>query len=301
MITLTELSRMRFKNIHFILNPMAGSEEPVLSYINKVLCGTRINWEISVTKKNRSAFDIAGSVSPETDLVAVYGGDGSVSDTARALYGKNIPMAIIPGGTANVMAKELKVPLDTLEAITLLANGRNKVVKIDMGMANTTPLMLRINLGIMADMIVQADSDLKRKLGQLAYGISGFSSLVNAEPVNLRMVIDGERIIEPAVALTVTNAASLGISSFSLLPGISLDDGLLDVILMPDNDVLSVLRIAGSTLVQSDSEMLKHWKCKTIDIRADAYFSFICDDTVKRAKRLRIKVIPKSLHIVVPA
>ncbi len=279
---------------------MAGSEEPVLSYINKVLCGTQINWEISVTKKNRSAFDIAGSVSPETDLVAVYGGDGSVSDTARALYGKNIPMAIIPGGTANVMAKELKVPLDTLEAITLLANGRNKVVKIDMGMANTTPFMLRINLGIMADMIVQADPDLKRKLGQLAYGVSGFSSLVNAEPVNLRMVIDGEKISEPAVALTVTNAASLGISSFSLLPGISLDDGLLDVILMPDNDVLSVLRIAGSTLVQSDSEMLKHWKCKTIDIRADAYFSFICDDTVKRAKRLRIKVIPKSLHIVVP-
>jgi YegS/Rv2252/BmrU family lipid kinase len=291
---------MKFKNIHFILNPMAGSEEPVLSYINKVLCGTQINWEISVTKKNRSAFDIAGSVSPETDLVAVYGGDGSVSDTARALYGKNIPMAIIPGGTANVMAKELKVPLDTLEAITLLANGRNKVVKIDMGMANTTPFMLRINLGIMADMIVQADPDLKRKLGQLAYGVSGFSSLVNAEPVNLRMVIDGEKISEPAVALTVTNAASLGISSFSLLPGISLDDGLLDVILMPDNDVLSVLRIAGSTLVQSDSEMLKHWKCKTIDIRADAYFSFICDDTVKRAKRLRIKVIPKSLHIVVP-
>ncbi|MEO6630239.1 MAG: acylglycerol kinase family protein, partial [Mucilaginibacter sp.] len=126
---------MKFKHIHFIINPASGKEEPVLSYINRLFTGSRVNWDISVTKKDKGAGEIARSLIGKTDLIAVYGGDGCVTAVAAALHGKLLPMAIIPGGTANVMAKELGIPTDTVEALALLKKG-HRIRTIDMGLVN---------------------------------------------------------------------------------------------------------------------------------------------------------------------
>src|SRR5690348_15921530 len=111
---------MQFNNIHIIVNPAAGREEPILSYLNTGLIISGIRWDVTVTTPYNEAYDIAMRLVGKTDLIVVYGGDGSVSDVARALYGKQTPMAIIPGGTANVMSKELGIPQDAIEAIDLL-------------------------------------------------------------------------------------------------------------------------------------------------------------------------------------
>jgi diacylglycerol kinase (ATP) len=292
---------MKFKHIHFILNPAAGSEEPILSHINQVFCQSGIKWDITVTRKNENISKTAKALIGKTDLVAVYGGDGSVADVAYGLYGSDTPMGIIPGGTANVMAKELKIPLETLAALEVFKSGAAKVIKIDMGMVNKYPFILRINLGLMADMILKADRKLKDNLGQLAYGVSALTSLIKAEQVKYKLMIDGKRIDESGVSLTVTNSGSIGIGSFELLPGISITDGLLDVILLNDASLLSVLKVAGTTLFKNDSSVLKHWKCREVVISMDTAVSYICDDTERKAKRLRIKVLPNALKVVIPA
>ncbi|MDB5141026.1 MAG: YegS/Rv2252/BmrU family lipid kinase [Mucilaginibacter sp.] len=292
---------MKFKSIHFILNPAAGSKEPILSHINKVFGESGIKWDISLTKKGGDATKITKSLKGKTDLIAVYGGDGSLTEVAAALYGSDMPMGIVPGGTANVMAKELGIPLDTLEALELLKSGRKKIVKMDMGLLNDHPFMLRVNLGIMAEMIIDADRKLKDSLGQIAYGITAIQSLVKAEPINYHLLIDGKKVNEKGVALTVTNSGSLGIKGFDLLPGISVTDGFLDVILLTDSDIMSVLKVAGSTLLQNDSEVLKHWKCKEVVIRLEKAEPYICDDWESKAKKLHIKIVPGTLNVVVPS
>jgi diacylglycerol kinase (ATP) len=293
--------QMKFKNIHFILNPAAGSGEPILSHINKVFCESGINWDISITQKDGDAAKIAKSLIGKTDLIAVYGGDGSLTEVAGALYGSKMPMGIIPGGTANVIAKELGIPITTLAALELLKSDSLKIVKVDMGLVNKQPFMIRINLGIMAEMIIQADRKLKDSLGQIAYGVTAIQSLINTEPVNYNILIDGKKFNEKAVALTVTNFGGLGIKSFDLLPGISINDGLLDVILLNDSGFMSVLKVAGSTLLQNDSDVLKHWKCREIIITMDKIVPYICDDLEKTAEKLHIKVVPRAMKIVVPS
>ncbi|MDF2430533.1 MAG: diacylglycerol kinase [Mucilaginibacter sp.] len=292
---------MKFKSIHFILNPAAGSKEPILSHINTVFCDSGIQWDISLTKKDGDATKIAKLLKGKTDLIAVYGGDGSLTEVAAALYGSKMPMGIIPGGTANVMAKELGIPLATLEALGLLKNGRNKIVKMDMGLLNGHPFMIRVNLGIMAEMVIDADRKLKDSLGQAAYGITAIQSLVKADSVNYNLLIDGQKVNEKGVALTVTNSGSLGIKNFDLLPGITVTDGLLDVILLNDSDIMSVLKVAGNTLLQNDSEVLKHWKCKEVVISMDKAEPYICDDWESKAKILHIKVVPAALNVVAPS
>jgi diacylglycerol kinase (ATP) len=290
---------MKFKHIHFIINPASGKEEPILTYINQVFDGSAIKWDVSVTQRHKNPGDIAKKLIGKTDLIVVYGGDGSVTDTARALHGTNTPMAIIPGGTANVMAKQLQIPLDTISALELIKS-HHKLKAVDMGLVNGHPFLLRVNLGIMADMILQADRGLKDTIGQLAYGYTTIKTLVNASPVKYRLKIDGEQIEETAVSLTITNSGNIGIAGLNMLPGISITDGLLDVILMGDNDLTSVLKIAGNTLLQNPTEALKHWRCKNIVIQTDAEQAFIRDDCEQKAKKLTIKVVPAAINILVP-
>jgi len=291
---------MKFKNVHVIINPAAGKDEPILSWLNKALCDADINLQVHVADKKNEVFSIASGLANKNHLVAIYGGDGSISDTARALYGKRATMAIIPGGTANVMSKELGIPQETEEAIALLTNKSSRVIPIDMGLVNDTPFLLRVNLGIMAEMVSEADPKMKNTFGQLAYGLSAIGSINNCSPVPYRMMIDGKEINETGVSLTVTNAGNIGIGDFSMLPDIKISDGLLDVILLDQADLLSLLRVAGSTLFQTGSDVLKRWKCKEISISAEKSLKYICDDVEKEAASLAIKVMPGALKIMVP-
>jgi len=290
---------MKFKHIHFIINPASGKEEPILAYINRAFDRSNTKWDVSVTQRDKGPADIAKKLIGKTDLVVVYGGDGCVTDTAAALHLSNTPMAIIPGGTANVMAKELAIPLDTIAALELLKS-KHRLKAIDMGLVNGHPFLLRINLGIMADMILQAGRELKDNIGQLAYGVTAIKTIVNAAPVKYKLKIDGTMIEETAVSLTVTNSGNIGIAGLDMLPGISITDGLLDVILMKDNNLSSVLKVAGSTLLQNTTEALKHWTCKNIVVYMDAKQAFIRDDCEQKAKKLTIHVLPAAINILVP-
>lgn len=296
---------MKFKKIHIIINPASGQDEPILSYLNKAFHDTDIEWEVSITKQDNDAARFAQQWLNKVDVIAIYGGDGSIAEVAQVMQGQDTPLAIIPGGTANVMAKELGIPISTEDAIALLKNGDTEIIEMDMAMANDDLFMIRVNLGIMADMVVEASRELKNKVGQLAYGITAIQTMVKADAMLYTMKIDGEMITEEGVALTVTNCGNIGVGDFSFLPEININDGWLDVILLNKADLMSVLRVAGATLMKTESEVLKHWKCKEIEIEIEIEMNapqkYILDDCEKEATSLHIKIIPRALKVVVPA
>jgi YegS/Rv2252/BmrU family lipid kinase len=291
---------MKFKNIHIIINPESGHYEPIVAYLNDAFHGSNIEWDISIIKGYNDAKYFAQKWSGKVDVIAVYGGDGSISEVAKVLMGSDTPLAILPGGTANVISKELGIPQNTIEAIELLKSFNTECIRMDMASANDCLFMIRVNLGIMADMVLDASTELKNKVGQLAYGIAGIQSVVKTEPVKYNMKIDGLKILEEGVALTVTNCGNIGIGDYSFLPDISISDGFLDVILLNHADLISLLKIAGTTFMKTESEVLKHWKCKEMEISFDTAQKFILDDCAMEAKYLHIKVIPSALKVIVP-
>lgn len=291
---------MKFRHIHFIINPASSKEEPVLSLIYQAFKDAGIRWEVSVTQPDADAGKVASKLVGKTELVAVYGGDGCVTAVASALHGTNTPMAVLPAGTANVMAKELGIPLDTADALAILQKGNHQIRAVDMGTVNGEPFLLRVNLGIMADMVLEASRGLKNKIGQLAYGVSTLKTVAQANSTDYHLVLDGKKISMAGVSLTVTNSGHMGVGAMELQPGISISDGLLDVILMKDNDIISVLKVAGSALLQQESAALEHWTAKRILITLNRPHAFICDDAERKAKKLDIEIVPKSIRIVVP-
>jgi diacylglycerol kinase family enzyme len=231
-------------------------------------------------------------------IIGVYGGDGTVTEVAKALYKTDIALGILPGGTANVMAKELNIPLTLKEAITLLT-GEHHLQKIDMGLVNGCPFLIRVNMGLFSDMVTETDPHSKEKWGQLAYGLTAFQTL-GREAVKFQLTIDGHEFEQEAVALTITNAGNVGRAGYSFLPDISVTDGWLDVIALDKADISSLLRVSGSILLQKDSAVLKHWKAKEVTIRLAAGTSWLCDDKEEKASDLRITMDPASLKVVVP-
>ncbi len=288
-----------FKKIHFIINPAAGTDEPVLSYINRAFTNTDVEWNVTVTHGEGEVFAAAKRQVGKTDLLAVYGGDGSMMEAAQALHHSKTPMAVLPGGTANIMAKELLLPLDTEEAIRLLLTDNVEIKKIDMGLVNGCPFLLRVNLGILADMITETTSDMKEAWGQWAYGITAFKNM-QREATMFHLTIDGKEYEQEAVALTVTNAGNVGKKGYDFLPGISISDGWLDVIALDKADFMSILKVTGSVLFKTDSDIMKHWKAKEIIVRMNEENPFLRDDILQKEKKLHIKISPQSLSVIVP-
>src|SRR5215212_10538491 len=140
------------KNLQVIINPAAGVGRPILQALNSQLKDSAIQWDVSITHKAGDAERLAKkAVEDGADLVGVHGGDGSVMEVASALRGLSTPMAIFPGGTANVMSVELGIPSTDIEAsIDFIAKGNYSMRLIDMGRVNDRLFLLRLGIGLEA-------------------------------------------------------------------------------------------------------------------------------------------------------
>lgn len=289
------------KNIKIIVNPASGQPEPILTYLNNAFKDTDIHWDVAITKKDEDAQNFARkAIKDKVDAVAVYGGDGSVMDVARVLCNTEIPLGIIPGGTANVMAKELEIPTDTAKAAELLA-GKFKIIKVDMGMVNKIPFLIRINVGLAAEMVTEADRKLKDNLGQVAYGVTAVKQIQKSELVQYKMILDGKEIETEGITLIVANSGNLGFEGLSLVHSISPTDGWLDVVSVKNANLASIIEWFNSTLTKSSpSGAIEHWRAKEVNIHFKPKKSIIIDDREVQTNHLKAKILPKAIHIIVP-
>jgi diacylglycerol kinase (ATP) len=288
------------QQIFLVINPSAGQQEPILEHVESVFRNVTPKPEVHVLAEGEQASDVINKKAADADIIAVYGGDGSVTEAAAAVIDTKWSLAIIPGGTANVLAKELGVPQNTVEALEMLRDGTYKVEPMDTGRVNGKPFLLRVNLGVMADMVTRADEELKDRFGQLAYGVSALKTINEAQPVIYKLEIDGRNVEIEGVSLTVTNSGGMGIGGLQMAPGISIDDGSLDVIVLRDASLLSIAGAAGSALLDRESDAVAHWSCRTVKITLPCSQTHLCDDQAQEAAELFIEVVPLSLNVIVP-
>jgi diacylglycerol kinase (ATP) len=295
------------RKLRIIINPAAGQNTPILAQLNEVL-GKEVDWDIVLTHKAGDAMRAATELVGNCDLIAVYGGDGTVMEVAQALYQKPTPMAIIPGGTANVMAKELGIPMDTIEALKLLKAEQPTIKQVDMGLINDQPFLIRINLGIIADIVHDTTREAKGSLGQLAYSASAVSNLTDQKSYQFELEINGSKQTLEGVALVVANSGNVGIPGISLMQDIDVSDGQLDVVLVRSSDITALLDIATTALFKTDysREHMLHWEVQELKLRVAPQPVIIRDDRELKlpetgSSEIKIRIAPKAINILVPA
>ena len=169
------------------------------------------------------------AVSAGVDLVLACGGDGTVTACAEGVTGSGVPLAIIPMGTGNLLARNMGLPMGMDEALAVALGGVQQ--PIDAGRVNGTLFVVMAGLGLDARMLSDTSDQLKKRLGWIAYAISAARHLGD-RPMRVTVSADGGRRRRMrANALIVGNVGWLR-GGLPLLPDARPDDGMLDAVVL---------------------------------------------------------------------
>lgn len=206
---------------------------------------------IATTEEDPGVGQAREAIENSADVVIVAGGDGTVRAVGEGLRGSGIPLALLPSGTGNLLARNLELGLDNLEAaIGTAFSGIDR--PIDVGLVDLRrpdssvdrrAFVVMAGLGIDAQMIENTDPALKKRAGWLAYVISVVRSLRDGNELRVRYRLGSGASHRATVhSFIVGNCGSLP-ANLVLMPDAQIDDGLLDIVMLRPEGALGWVRI----------------------------------------------------------
>jgi diacylglycerol kinase (ATP) len=255
-----------------------------------------------VEKSRRAPKYARRAVAKGADVVFVWGGDGTVQRCIDAVADKDTDtaVAILPAGTANLLAANLNIPHDLAEAVRLGLHGDRR--RLDTGSANGERFTVMAGAGFDARMISDADQGTKERLGRAAYIVTGIRNL-GARRVKATIKVDGKRFFKGKVSCVL--AANVGkiLGGVEAFPQAQPDDGHLELGVVTARNPVQWARTFGrlATGHPERSPFTKVTRGKKFSIRFDQKVRFELDGGARPAsKKLRIKVRPSSVTVCLP-
>ena len=234
------------------------------------------------------------------DLIFVYGGDGTVQLCIHGLAGRQTALAILPGGTGNVLAGNLGIPDDLAGAVQVGLHGSRR--PLDAGAANGERFAVMAGAGFDALTMKEADPAAKDRLGPAAYLLSGVGN-IGAPRVSASVVADGRVFFRGDIAMVLVGNVGRTVGSLEVFKDALPDDGILELGVVTANNALEWIRMLGRMAVGSpeESPFVEVTRGRRFEIRFAEPFLYEVDGNPRKAvKRLRITVHPGSISVCVP-
>ncbi len=291
------------KRVKLIFNPLAGagagSPTELVDVIHEMQAWKLVP-EVFLIEPD---CDLPGMIQDALDsgieMVAVCGGDGTISSVATALLGTRATLGIIPGGTRNNVALSLGVPTDVPAAVALLRTGRPS--KVDVGVVSfgeaATPFVEVCSVGLTSALFPSAD-DIQH--GDLTRIGDFLATLVGSPASEIRLLLDDEKeISSQGHVVLVSNMPYVG-PSYRIGAGASASDGLLDVLFFADQSKLDLLgyAIRAAGIGETDDHRVRHFRVRSVDIEAKPPMPVMADGIPLGEGRVRIEVRPGALTIM---
>lgn len=251
------------------------------------------------------------------DLVVVAGGDGTVRECAGTLAGTGVPLAVVPSGTGNLLARNLGLPIDLADAVHVALHGNDRCIDLG-GIEPDEPdgerryFTAMAGIGLDAAMVADAPDALKKKVGWPAYAVSATRHLRDARMRVTLRIDDGEPIRRRARMVLVGNVGALQ-AGMQLLPGAEPDDGLLDVVVFAPYGMTgwahATVRVLGRRRQdvpdvaprQRRWRPIEHFTGHTVEVETARPEPRELDgDPIGSGTRLAVRVRPGALVVRVP-
>jgi diacylglycerol kinase (ATP) len=234
------------------------------------------------------------------DLVFVWGGDGMVQQSIDALAGSGATLAIIPAGTANLLATNLGIPEDIEGAVQTGLHGARR--KIDLGVVNGERFSVMAGTGFDALMIRDASSRMKNRFGRLAYIWTG-AKHIRGRQIRVRIRVEGKEWLKGKASCVLVGNVGKVLGGISVFDDAQPDDGHLDLGVLTAKGLWEWARALGRTAVgQADrSPFMVFTTGRTFDIQLNKKAPYELDGGARKAtRRLRIAVEPGAITVCVP-
>jgi YegS/Rv2252/BmrU family lipid kinase len=254
-----------------------------------------------VDKSRKATKKAATAAADGVDVVFAWGGDGTVQRCIDALAGTGVALAIVPAGTANLLASNLGIPKDIEGAVDIGLFGTRR--PLDIGRVNGERFAVMAGAGFDAAMIRDADGAMKDRVGRLAYVWTGARALRRPSQAT-RVVVDGKTwFTGETTCVLVANVGTIsgGITAF---PGAEPDDGRLDVGVVTASGLLQWMRVLGrmATGKAHRSPLVETTSGTAIDVRFERKTVYELDGGHRpKTKRLKIRVEPAAMRVCVPS
>src|SRR5712671_656875 len=252
--TAMKFTPRRFERVLLIVNPASRRAARLRSRVVNAFSDAGVECEFMLTEAPGSAAAIAKAHAHKYDAVFTLGGDGTVMEVLGALAHQGPPVGVLAGGTANVVARTLRIPLNPTRSVPMLLNGDEATM--DLGrLGDGRRFAIGVGVGLDATMISEAPARLKRRFGFMAYVIGGYKAVLRNRKFALRLTVDGKVYDRPASAILVANLGAVLNDLVAFGDGIVQDDGVLNACVFSPNNLSDALRIL--------------WRMVRKDFRAD--------------------------------
>jgi YegS/Rv2252/BmrU family lipid kinase len=217
-----------------IINPVAArTNDRTPTRVQHAL--TRAGWQVELattTNPHDARAFTRQAVGDGFDMVAVFGGDGTTMQAASELIGTGIPLGLIPGGTGNLLAGNLRIPRKPLQAARVLVGGRRRVIDVGRMEVGGVVHYFGVSCGAGADALVMGETQThhKRRWGIGAYLATTARLLPQFRNTECTITVDGEPLHTQAVLLLILNCGEMIPPLIRVRPEISPEDGLLDLL-----------------------------------------------------------------------
>ena len=198
------------------------------------------------TERPGHAAEVASARGREYDAVFTLGGDGTVMEVIGALAHSAVPVGVLPGGTGNLIARVLGIPLDVEKAVRVLLDGDD--ARIDLGSIDGHRFAFAAGVGIDATMVERTSRAMKSRLGVLAYFWTGAAAALRQERFSVVATVDGVRHHRQATMVMVANFGAVFRDLITLGPGIRQDDGMLDLCVFSPTGLRDSIRVTWRLL-----------------------------------------------------
>lgn len=298
---------MEYQRALVIMNPVAGQHDPgeTRALVEQRLIRAQIGYEIRETQEAGDALRWAQQAAGDGfDLVVVSGGDGTIMEAMSGLIkgGSSVPLAQLPAGTANLLARALGLPTDHAEALEIVFSG--KPVRLDVGYLPREDryFALVAGAGYDARLIGDASRELKNALGFGAYVVTGIKNLFTLRPARIELEVDGKRLRLRAHTVLIINVGEIDAANVALGPDIHPHDGKLDLMIMSSASLLGALRLALRILTRrfADTKGLRYMRAARIRMSARPPLPTQLDGEPLGTTPLEVEAVPGAALLIVP-
>lgn len=264
-----------------------------------------IRW-LETTEDDPGRRMTADAIDQGADVVLAAGGDGTVRVVAAGLAGSGVPLGVIPEGTANLLARNLGIPLQEEAAVEVALGALERTldvisVAVDAD-EDTDRFAVMAGIGLDAAIMSNTDETLKKRAGSVAYVVSGLQQL-GRRPRRMKVTVDDRPTVHRKAMICLVGNVSAVQGDLELVPGAQPDDGLLDVVIASPRRLRHWLMLVVALITRRphDSSRLDQIQGRRVVIELDESEEYQLDgDTVGSCRRLTAEIEPGALRIRAP-
>src|SRR5664280_940366 len=253
-------------------------------------------WYDAATSRETSA-SARRAVDEGADLLFIWGGDGTVQRCVDAVARADVTLAILPEGTANLLATNLEIPKSLVEAVDVGLSGVDR--RLDVGVLNGQRFTVMAGVGFDAVMMHLADDSLKDHLGRLAYVWTG-TRATRMKLRTMRIKVDGKQWFSGDASCVLLGQFGVLTGSIIAFPDSSPDDGLLEAGVVTVENAGQWMRVLSRKVLghADNSPLTEITQGRKVDINLSRPTRYELDGGArKQKKRLRARIEPGAIVI----